>query len=91
MSRRYRDQPMTPSETAVYWIEYVLRHNGAPHLRWAGLDLSFWSYHNLDVFGFMAAIVLIVLYFIKFLISCLFCRKSGGVINSKQQIKVKTN
>lgn len=53
VSKRYRDQPMTPLDTAVYWTEYVLRHNGAPHLRSASIDLNFWQYHSLDVLAIL--------------------------------------
>ncbi|KAG8251387.1 hypothetical protein J6590_080987 [Homalodisca vitripennis] len=28
-----RDQPMSPADTVVFWVEYVLRHGGAPHLK----------------------------------------------------------
>ncbi|KAL3278839.1 hypothetical protein HHI36_016359 [Cryptolaemus montrouzieri] len=30
------DQPMPALEKAVWWIEYVLRHNGAEHLKYEG-------------------------------------------------------
>ncbi|KAG8336178.1 hypothetical protein J6590_050380, partial [Homalodisca vitripennis] len=36
LSERFRDRPMSPLDTAVYWTEYVLRHKGARHLRSAG-------------------------------------------------------
>ena len=26
------DQPQRPEDIAVYWLEYVIRHHGAPHL-----------------------------------------------------------
>lgn len=80
---------MTPVETAVYWIEYVMRHKGAPHLRSAGLDLPFISYHNLDVFGFMLASVLIVVFGVKWLLCCIFCQKS--IKSTKHPRKVKSN
>lgn len=70
---------MTPLETAVYWVEYVARHKGAPHLRSAGQDLNFFQYHSLDVFGFFALVIGIVLYSIKWLLGFLFCRKSKKV------------
>lgn len=57
MSDRYRDQPQTPLETAIYWTEYVARHKGASHMRSAGLDLSFFAYHSLDVFAFLLAVL----------------------------------
>lgn len=78
---------MTPVETAVYWIEYVVRHKGAPHLRSAGLDLCFISYHNLDVFGFMIGTVLAVLFSVKWLICCMFCRKSTQPLKRSKKIK----
>lgn len=29
MSRVFKDRPMTPFETAIYWVEYIGRHHGA--------------------------------------------------------------
>ena len=49
LSTLHRDQPGHPVQRAVYWIEYVLRHRGAPHLRAAVHQLSFWQYFLLDV------------------------------------------
>ena len=28
-----KDQLNTPKEQVIYWVEYLLRHNGASHLR----------------------------------------------------------
>lgn len=42
---------MKPIEVADYWIKYVVRHNGAPHLRVAGISLPLYKYYMLDVFG----------------------------------------
>ncbi|KAJ6640035.1 UDP-glycosyltransferase UGT5 [Pseudolycoriella hygida] len=67
MSDRYRDQPLTPLETAVYWTEYVARHKGAPHLRSAGLDLSFFAYHSFDVFAVLFVAIYSVWRLMKFL------------------------
>ncbi|TMW48121.1 hypothetical protein DOY81_006794 [Sarcophaga bullata] len=54
LSRRYRDQPQTPLEKAIYWIEYVLRHDGAPHLRNAGVDLNYWQLYNIDAYAILS-------------------------------------
>lgn len=35
-----RDQIASPLETAVFWTEYVLRHNGAFHLQSPGRNLK---------------------------------------------------
>lgn len=58
-SKLYHDRPEHPLKTAVYWIEYVIRHRGAPHLRVAGVNLPLYKYYMLDVFVviFLAAVV----------------------------------
>ena len=57
LSRIYRDQPQTPLEQAVYRMEYVIRHNGAPHLRSGALDVTWYQYLLLDV---IAVLVLVI-------------------------------
>ncbi|EAT45644.1 AAEL003099-PA [Aedes aegypti] len=60
VSERFRDKPMTPKETAVFWTEYVIRHRGAPHLRSSAMDLSLIQYHLLDVYAVMLVMALAV-------------------------------
>lgn len=76
MSERYRDQPLTPLETAIYWTEYVVRHKGAPHIRSAGLDLSFFAYHSLDVFATLLGALYLLWRLIKWGWCKLFLRKN---------------
>jgi glucuronosyltransferase len=57
LSRIYRDQPLTPLEQAVFWTEYVIRHKGAPHMRSAALDLTWYQYFLLDVIAVLALVV----------------------------------
>lgn len=53
ISQRYRDKMATPAETAVFWVEYVIRHRGAPQLHSAAVELSFVERNLLDVYGLM--------------------------------------
>lgn len=84
MSDRYRDQPLTPLETAIFWTEYVARHKGAPHMRSAGQDLSFFAYHSIDVFAFLLAVLYVVWRVVKWSF-CRFVlkkiRKTNGIEN----------
>ncbi|XP_030581590.1 UDP-glucuronosyltransferase 2C1-like isoform X2 [Archocentrus centrarchus] len=48
LSAVQRDQPVTPLSTAVFWVEFVMRHGGARHLRLASHDLNWFQYHSLD-------------------------------------------
>ncbi|XP_049809643.1 UDP-glucosyltransferase 2-like [Schistocerca nitens] len=52
----YREHQSTSLERAVWWVEYVIRHKGAPHLRSAALDLHWWQLLLLDVIGFILAV-----------------------------------
>jgi len=58
---RFRDQPMNPLDTAIWWTHYVLRHKGAPHMRVAGRELDFFTYHSLDVLGTLFIALVIIL------------------------------
>jgi glucuronosyltransferase len=48
---------MKPLDRAVFWIEFVMRHKGAKHLRPLAYNLTWYQYHSLDVIGFLLAFV----------------------------------
>ncbi|XP_016975481.2 UDP-glucosyltransferase 2-like [Drosophila rhopaloa] len=87
---RYRDQPMNPLETAVWWTHYVLRHKGASHMRVAGRELNFFIFHSLDVLGTFLVAFLVIL---AALVLCVvtICRMilRRGVDKGKQKQKVQ--
>ncbi|CAL8107618.1 unnamed protein product [Orchesella dallaii] len=56
LSQIFRDQPETPTERAVFWTEYVIRHKGATHLRSGARDLTAIQYHSLDVIMFLVIV-----------------------------------
>ncbi|XP_023052290.1 UDP-glucuronosyltransferase 2B33-like isoform X2 [Piliocolobus tephrosceles] len=71
LSRIQHDQLVKPLDRAVFWIEFVMRHKGAKHLRPAAHDLTWFQYHSLDVIGFLLASVATVIFIIM---KCfLFC------------------
>ncbi|XP_030048127.1 2-hydroxyacylsphingosine 1-beta-galactosyltransferase-like [Microcaecilia unicolor] len=49
LSEIHKDQPEHPVGRTVYWINYILRHGGAPHLRSAIYGIPFYQYFLLDV------------------------------------------
>ncbi|XP_052531238.1 UDP-glucuronosyltransferase 1A1-like isoform X18 [Tympanuchus pallidicinctus] len=71
LSELHLDRPIHPLDLAVHWVEFVMRHKGAPHLRPAAHDLNWIQYHSLDVFAFLLAVVLLILFIsVK---CCMFC------------------
>ncbi|XP_058980270.1 LOW QUALITY PROTEIN: UDP-glucosyltransferase 2-like [Musca domestica] len=87
LSKRFRDQPLTPIETAIFWVEYVLRHDGASHIRNAGQDLSFWQYHNIDVYVILSSFIVVVFVLMAVFIS--FVKKI--ICGSSKKSKIKKN
>ncbi|XP_075897863.1 UDP-glucuronosyltransferase 2B1-like isoform X2 [Nelusetta ayraudi] len=52
LSQLLHDKPMKPLDSAVFWIEYVMRNKGAAHLRTESYKLPWYVYHCLDVMVF---------------------------------------
>uniref|UniRef100_A0A8C1XQJ8 UDP-glucuronosyltransferase n=1 Tax=Cyprinus carpio TaxID=7962 RepID=A0A8C1XQJ8_CYPCA len=72
LSRIHHDQPMKPLDRAVYWIEFVMRHKGAKHLRVQAHDLSWYQYHCLDVVAFLLSIIALITFLFIKTCQCLF-------------------
>ncbi|XP_055444697.1 UDP-glucuronosyltransferase 2B4-like isoform X4 [Bubalus kerabau] len=81
LSAIQHDQPMKPLDRAVFWIEFVMRHKGAKHLRPASHNLTWFQYHSLDVIGFLLACVATVVFVITK--CCLFCCRKFANIGKK--------
>ncbi|XP_018325090.1 UDP-glucuronosyltransferase 1-8 isoform X3 [Agrilus planipennis] len=85
LSARFKDRPLPPLETAIYWVEYVARHGGAHHMRTAAVGMPLYKYLLLDVIAFLLAVITAILW-ITYRIVKFVGRKIIG-----QSIKVKTN
>lgn len=79
-----KDRPLSAQDTAVYWVEYVLRHKGAPHLHYPGADLNFFQANSIDVILFIIAIIYAVFKTIKFICGFIFCRSKK---NKNEKLK----
>lgn len=84
LSKLFRDRPMTPKETATYWVEYVIRHRGAPHIQYPGVHLNFWQSNSLDVILFLVVSSFFITKFITFAFKFLF-----SPISNKLSFKTK--
>ncbi|XP_057663227.1 uncharacterized protein LOC130898167 [Diorhabda carinulata] len=80
LSERFKDRPLPPLETAVYWTEYVVRHKGASFMKSAAVDMPFYQYYLLDVLTFLACISTITICLIIYICK-LILRKVGYSLN----------
>ncbi|XP_070470857.1 UDP-glucuronosyltransferase 2B31-like isoform X1 [Equus przewalskii] len=83
LSRIHHDQPVKPLDRAVFWIEFVMRHKGAKHLRPASHDLNWFQYHFLDVIGFLLACVATAIFTITK--CCLICCQKFSITEKKEK------
>lgn len=60
-SRVFRERPLSAMDTAIFWIEYVIKFRGAPHLKSSGLDLPWYSYLLLDVIAVVILVISVVI------------------------------
>jgi len=59
-SQMYRDQPMKPLDRAVYWIEYVIRNDGAKYLKSDSIGLNTAQYFLFDITLFLFLLTVII-------------------------------
>lgn len=84
LSKIHHDQPVKPLDRAVFWIEFVMRHKGAKHLRPAAHHLTWYQYHCLDVLAFLFTCVAIAVFIL--VKCCLFCcRRCGRIAKRKKE------
>jgi len=74
-SERFKDQPMSPAESVVFWTEYILRHNGALHLKSHAQNLVWYQYFLvvvLSAFLFIALVFPFIIYYgLKLIYKCI--------------------
>jgi glucuronosyltransferase len=81
ISNRFNDRPQSVQQTALYWVEYVIKHKeGASHLHSPAHNLNFFQLHLIDSYIFLASIISLVLY-----ATCKFVSLASGIFKSEKQ------
>lgn len=84
LSRLYRDRAEHPLDRAVYWIEYVIRHNGAKHMQSPGVDFNMLQHYSIDVLAFISIVAWVLVKLVRILFN-VFLFKVFGI--RKQKVK----
>ncbi|XP_071495673.1 UDP-glucuronosyltransferase 2C1-like [Diadema antillarum] len=69
----FRDRMASPLDTAVFWIEHVLKFGG-DHLRLRAAEMGFIQLHSLDVIAFLIVVVVAWLYLSYVLLAACYRR-----------------
>ncbi|VEN44779.1 unnamed protein product [Callosobruchus maculatus] len=72
-----RDQPMKQMDEAIFWIEYVIRNQGAYHLRSSAVHLKWYQKYLIDVFLFVLGALGILVLILYKLIGLIFGMKGA--------------
>lgn len=78
----FRDRPVSAMDTAMYWLEYVIR-NGPDVVRSPAVHLYWWEHHLIDVYVFLISCFLIVIYSLVAVIK--FLKRSRKVVIKKKR------
>ena len=61
MNELFLDQSESPVDRAVWWVQYIMRHDGASFLRPKSLELSWYQYSLIDVAIFIALLLFVII------------------------------
>jgi len=85
ISHKFKDQMTTPTDRAVYWTEYVIRHKGAQHLRSPEADLSWIELLGLDILAMIHLVIFIVYKLLSKLFGLCFGKKKSPKSKNKKE------
>ena len=90
LSEIHKDQPGHPVNRTVYWIDYILRHDGAHHLRAAVHQISFCQYFLLDIV-FVLLLGAALFYFLLSWVTKFICRRIRSLWSSNSELGISTS
>ncbi|XP_018563264.1 UDP-glucuronosyltransferase 2B37 [Anoplophora glabripennis] len=84
-SRVMHDLPVKQLDEAMFWIEYVIRHKGAPHYRSPALNLKWYQRLLLDVILTIAVVLFAIVAIISCLVKSVFRNLDKNVKKNKRE------
>nr|XP_018899270.1 PREDICTED: UDP-glucuronosyltransferase 2B2-like isoform X1 [Bemisia tabaci]XP_018899272.1 PREDICTED: UDP-glucuronosyltransferase 2B2-like isoform X1 [Bemisia tabaci] len=89
-SNIFKDEPVPPLDEAVYWVEYVIRHKGAHHLKPLAAYIPWYQLFLFDVIVVFSAAFLVLAYTVYIVVKVvLYLTRS--LCGGSKSIKVKLN
>lgn len=83
----FKSNQNDPLDTAIYWIEYIIKHKGAPHLQSHAKNLPWYRYLLLDVFLVVFGGVYIIFDVLKQIVNFLTKMQSEPIHNKNKKKK----
>lgn len=83
----FKSNQNDPLDTAIYWIEYIIKHKGAPHLQSHAKNLPWYRYLLLDVFMVVFGGIYIIFDVLKQIVSFLKTKQPKDTNKTKKKKK----
>lgn len=81
----WNDEPIKPLDKVMFWMEYVIRHNGTAHLRSPYADVPWYQFLLIDVIAATLFVVLTPIVILYKIVSSLVVKKK--TVSFKTQSK----
>jgi len=81
-----RDLPRKPIDNAIWWVEHVIRHKGALHLRTKSRDMPWYQVQLLDIIAIILAIIILAIYIIVIIKRHVFKMSKQLILKIKSKI-----
>ncbi|CAH2096275.1 unnamed protein product [Euphydryas editha] len=88
ISRRFKDRPMSALDTAMFWIEYVIRNKGAEYMKNPARNMSWFAYSMIDVYAAILLALIIVSIILVSIFKYLLFLLSSNKVEIKNKKKV---
>lgn len=86
LSEKFKDRPLSPMDTALYWIEHIIKFKGGQHLRSPGVNLPWYQYYLIDVLGLILGLIVLTLYLFYKVPKIVFAAISQAIKKEKQKV-----
>lgn len=60
LSSVFKDQPYNSTENVIWWIEFVMRHKNANHLRFSDSDKPWYQRYDMDIIALLSTVLFIM-------------------------------
>ncbi|CAK1580193.1 unnamed protein product [Parnassius mnemosyne] len=64
ISKKFKDRPLTPLDTAMFWLEYTIRNNNSESMKNPAADLNWFAYLMIDVYAFIVFVFLTFIFLV---------------------------
>ena len=76
ISHAFRNRPMSPLNTSLTWIEYVLSTNGLPEAKSHSVNMPWYAYYSVDVILVLLVAIGVTFKTVWFLVKKCFVKES---------------